>query len=138
MKRKRTVKCSGYISIHITKANLFQKKKLFCFSSLAECTLDIPRVNMLGEIGYWMLMRLATVLLEGGLHQGDKMWKLLVGWVVVRKIPLRNWCFNLSPRYVLIFLQINFRWHTCFISCCFIKAFSKNLNETEFLIGEIL
>ena len=68
--KEKTVKC---ISIHIIKANLFQKKKLFCFSSLVECTLDIPRVNMLSEIGYWMLMRLATVLQEGGLHQGDKL-----------------------------------------------------------------
>ena len=53
------------------KVNLFQKKNSRFFN-VAKCTLDIPRGNMLIEIGYCRLMRLEIVLLEGGMHQEDR------------------------------------------------------------------
>ena len=55
------------------KVNLLQKNKISRFFNVVKCTLDIPRVNMLSEIGYWRLMRVETVLAEGGMHQEDMM-----------------------------------------------------------------
>lgn len=43
------------------KVNLLQKNKISRFSNVVKCTLDIPRVNMLSEIGYWRIIRVETV-----------------------------------------------------------------------------